>query len=298
MPADNAESICITELMDIITKVSGGVIEFDIHYAGELYSVFDAVHACSTGAIQLTEAATYATEGFEPRYSIFNVPLLFDDLEHCYRFLDTPEWRGPLAEKLAKNGLKPMPSFEAFPLRFAGTFKVNSLADLKGKEFRVMVSPAMVKAAELAGAKPIQIAGAELAVAMQTGMMDCLLMGSDPGIMSFYGYHRYMPYAIKTPGYCYMTAQTMVNLSWWNSLPADIRAKVEAELSGWSERSRKTVSQASGIKAEEFIDKNFKQGYNMSPELLKEWRDALAPLRKEMAAELGQDLFDAVERTK
>jgi TRAP-type C4-dicarboxylate transport system substrate-binding protein len=299
MPPDSGESIAVTDLLDSISKATDGIITFEIHYSGELYNVINAVQACSTGAIQATQAATYALERYVPAYGIFNVPLLFDDNEHTYRFLDSQAWREPLVKKLRKNGLVPMPAASSFPLRFAGKFKVNQLADLKGKEFRVMPSPIMVKGAKAVGAKPIQVATSELTVAMQTGMMDCLLMGSDAGVMGFFGYHRYMPVAIKRPGYNYMTAELVFNADWWDRIPGELKNKIENDvLPAWLERARKNLVKTNRDDAEKFMDENFEQTYNISPGLLKEWRAALAPLRKEQAEKLGQLLFDTVEKVR
>jgi len=298
VPPTGPDAEALIDLLNTWKEATGGVLEYDAHWSGELYNDVDGVQATSTGAIQMAGGAGYCFEGFEPRYAIFNAPLLFDNIDHCTRFADTTEWLGPTSSALAKNHLKLLPTVSIFPLRWAGSFPFTDVSDLKGKEFRVMASPTLVRAVELCGAKPVQVASAELAVAMQTGMMDCLTMGSDVGFMDMFQYHRYFPYAIMEPGFVTMTADYVVNLDWWNSIPKDLRDKMEAALPAWAERSRKVLKQANEDEAYAYMKKNFKEAIILSPEKAAEWRAVVKPIYDELAAEIGQDLFNAIERTR
>ena len=118
-------------------------------------------------------------------FSVCVVPLLFEDLDHYHKFLESDILKEMVAKVEAANGLKYMgPISDQAPRSLTTTnTPVKVPADLKNMKIRTPESPAITKMLTAWGANPMVVSGGELFQALQTGMVDgqdndCLLYTS------------------------------------------------------------------------------------------------------------------------
>jgi TRAP-type C4-dicarboxylate transport system substrate-binding protein len=109
---------------------------------------------------------------------------------------------------------------------------IAGLADLKGRKVRTF-GPSLPELVTALGGTPVSLAFAETYVALERGVADCGITGSGSGnAAKWYEVttHQYtLPVGWAVAGY-------FTNLSWWNRLPADARAFLEATYKEISDR--------------------------------------------------------------
>ena len=290
----------LQDLADTFAEASGGVIKPKVHWGGSLYKKeAESVQAVSAGSIECAAAGPpYILEKFEPLYGLFNLPLLFDDIDHYLRFVSSAEWNKTAVANLEKKNIKVLPPVVFMQFAWAGKKPINGVNDLKGVTMRVLPSPVFVKFVELSGGKVVTVDTSELAVALQTGMFESILMSTHVGWMKTFKYLEYMPHCCVKPKVTTQSADLTLNLNWWNKLPDDIKKKCEASLAGWVDRSRQTVKKFLDVDSVNYIKEHGKP-FNLSKEATDQWRATLAPLYDEVFKKLKHpEMLDLVNRLR
>ena len=63
-------------------KVTNGRVKVELFPAGQLYkNEVECIAAVSSGAIQLTQAPTFALATYDPQWKAFDLPFMFESLE-------------------------------------------------------------------------------------------------------------------------------------------------------------------------------------------------------------------------
>ncbi len=182
--------------------------------------------------------------------------------------------RKGFAEKMNIHYLAKIGAGEGYLYQLYSNFKVKSLADLKGKTFRV--APVYVPLLKALGAGSVSMPPGEIYTAMERGVVDGFGWPT-LGILDF-GWAEVTKYRID-PGFYPVGLGVFLNLDKWKGLPADIRAEMEEialemERSTYDYYSKKVVEETEGIlkkgmkiqhlspaEAEKFIQVAFDEGW-------------------------------------
>jgi C4-dicarboxylate-binding protein DctP len=96
--------------------------------------------------------------------------------------------------------------------------------------------------------------------------------------------HGYLGYAV------------IVNKKFWDGLPADIRAQLEAAMKD-ATRYANAIAQQENEKALDGVKKSGKTTiYALTDKEKVEWRKALLPVQKEMEGRIGKELISSVNK--
>ena len=215
-----------TRLAEMIGRASGGRITIKVHGAGELVPAFETFDAVSRGTVEMGHGAAYYWTGRSPACAFFAaVPFGLNAQEMngwLYHGGGLELWR----ELYSGFGLVPFAAGNT-GVQMAGWFnrEINSVADLKGLKMRIPGLGGEVMAR--LGAVPVNLPGAELFTALQTGALDAAEWVGPYNDLAF-GLHRaakhyYYP-GWHEPG---ATLEAIVNKKAYESLPEDLQAVVE-----------------------------------------------------------------------
>ncbi len=163
--------VSATRLARRLEEVSGGRLSVEVFAAGELVPAFEVFDAVSRGAIQLGHSAPIYWRGKIPAAQLFgSVPFgMTPDVFNAWLFHGggLELWR----EAYAPHNIVPFPAGNTGP-QMGGWFnrEINSLADLEGLKMRIPGLGGEVL--QRAGALPVNLPGAEIFTALQTGTID------------------------------------------------------------------------------------------------------------------------------
>jgi TRAP-type mannitol/chloroaromatic compound transport system substrate-binding protein len=213
-------------LAEMIGRMSGGRLTVKVFGGGELVPAFEVFDAVSQGTAEMGHSGAYYWKGKAEATQFFSaVPFGMNAQEMngwLYHGGGLELWR----ELYAKFDLVPFPAGNT-GVQLAGWFRkeINSVDDLKGLKMRIPGLGGEVLA-RLGGA-PVNIPGAELYTAMQTGALDATEWVGPYNDLAF-GLNKVAQYAYypgwQEPG---PTLECTVNKRAFEALPDDLKAIVE-----------------------------------------------------------------------
>ncbi len=213
-------------LAEYINRMSGGRLEVKVFGGGELVPPFEIFDAVSNGTAQMGHGAPYYWKGKIPAAQFFaGVPFGLTAQEQnswLYYGGGLELWR----ELYAPHNLRPYPAGNT-GVQMGGWFnkKIASVADLKGLKMRIPGLGGEVL--KRAGGTPVNIPGAELFTALQTGIIDATEWVGPYNDLAF-GLFRAAKY-YYTPGWHEpgTTLEAFVSKSAYAELPEDLQACVD-----------------------------------------------------------------------
>ena len=213
-------------LAKIIGEMSGGRIKVKVYGAGELVPAFEIFDTVSNGTAQLGHGSAYYWKGKNAALQFFStVPfgLTADEMNAwLYHGGGMALWE----EAYAPFGLIPMAAGNT-GVQMAGWFnkEINSLSDLKGLKMRIPGLGGEVL--KRIGGTPVNLPGAELFTAMQSGTIDATEWVNPYNDLAF-GLHKvakqyYYP-GWHEPG---TTLECFINQKAFDALPEDLQVIVK-----------------------------------------------------------------------
>jgi TRAP-type C4-dicarboxylate transport system substrate-binding protein len=234
---------------------SGGKVKVEIYPANQLGPIPRTVEGVALGTIEMTTPATGFFIGLEPRFVVFDVAGLFDDVPHAQRVFADPEVKKRLATFGATKGVEPLVTFAQGPLALLSHKPVRSVADLAGLKIRVPGgAPLHLEPFRKLGANPLSMPLGEVIPAMQNRTID----GFTAGYSIFPAFKAYdVTKGLTTLPGSFLIAAALVNRNFMKSLGAPLEAivreeayKAEPIFATWgvedAERSRKAWEQNGG----------------------------------------------------
>jgi TRAP-type mannitol/chloroaromatic compound transport system substrate-binding protein len=216
-----------SRLAAMIGAASGGRLTVKVYGGGELVPAFETFDAVSRGTAQMGHGAAYYWGGKSPACPFFAaVPFGMNTQEMngwLYHGGGLALWR----ELYAGFGLVPFPAGNT-GVQMAGWFnrEIRSVEDLRGLKMRIPGLGGEVMAR--LGAAPVNLPGAELFTALQTGAIDATEWVGPYNDLAF-GLFRAAKYYYY-PGWhepC-ATLECIVNKAAHDELPDDLKAIVDA----------------------------------------------------------------------
>ena len=206
-----------------------GRVEVTIYPNAQLGPITQEVSMVLAGTVEASYNLSGILEGVDPAEAIWNIPFLLKVApgqgEHMQRVMYDEAIQGILARRLAAKGLKRLghvPTLTGFMLVGNNVRPVEKLEDLEGLRIRHpggLMGELYIK--ELGGS-PMTVAGAEVPVALQQGVVDGL-------VTTPVHYHdaRWHTKYMTLPFYASYGLPFVASLRWWDSLPADIQDIIE-----------------------------------------------------------------------
>lgn len=226
--------IIFLELQKRITEATNGLLTFENHYQYELYKGPEGIEACSAGALPFTVTNAYDSYSWDPRWDIYNFPMIFDDFDHMKRFNDSKAVQDLSEEMKAKGTMVLFGSLKASmaSMPIYTKFPVKSYDDLKGHNMRVLAGPTYAKMTELMGTKGMTVASSEMPVAIKTGMFDVMHGGGQRGYVDSLGIADNMKYFLQ-PDLTTSTYWVWMSTKWYESLPKDTQETIKKVCLEW-----------------------------------------------------------------
>ena len=209
-----------------IEKRTGGRVKIDVFPGGQLGQQTALIQGVQLGTIELAQVATEFMTVIDPRFDIFASPGIFDDVAHADRALHDPQfkkaiWSIPESKNIRIIGF----SCESLA-DYATTEPMKTLADFKGKKFRVLGSKLETEILRRVGATGVPMQLGEALPALQQKAID----GVRAGIVVFVAF-KFEPIAhnVLKSGESVICVPKLASKRWLEGLPADLRTAILEE---------------------------------------------------------------------
>lgn len=287
------KGIAALEFKRLVEERTRGRVRVEVYPNSSLYKDREELEALQLGAVQMLapSLAKFGQLGMRD-FEVFDLPYIFPNRqvlktvtqgEIGRQLLAQLEDRGILGLAYWDNGFKVMSANT--PLRLP--------EDLKGKRMRIQPSRVLEAQMEALGATPIPLAFSDVHTALETGLVD----GTENPPSNLYSkkMHEVQKYVAVT-NHGYLGYAVIVNLKFWNSLPADLRATLERSI---ADATRKNDDEAEKLNAQALTkvkeSKNTKVTTLSSAEI-EVWRKALEPVHRRMESRINKELISSIRK--
>lgn len=258
-----------------VEQKSNGRVVVEIYPAQQLYNDKDLVSVLPKGAVDMAIANLDMWSGLAPAVSFFYMPLLFENEEHFFRVAHGKAG-DVVQEELKRIRCKGLGWIHYGTADLIFKSPVSNIEDLRGKRVR-SYGQVISYFLQSLGTAPTMMSSGEMYDALQKGTID----GAMSGITSFnsrklYEVAKYVPDVEIAPVVPFMT---IVNLKFYNSLPADIQ-KILADGAVEIEKYTRKAANEDVIKARKILAQNGVTFNKISNVELERWRKVAPPYMK------------------
>lgn len=260
--------------------------------AAQLYTGQEEIQAIMKGEIQMAYVISSNMEPVHPSMELKNLPFLFPDVETLYKFFD-----GPMGAKIFSNvekkGIKMLGTVSSGSAVISNNKRpLIKVEDFKGLKIR-SYGPMGAIALKALGAIPVVIASEETYTALQQGVIDGALT---PGVVFLARKYYDIQKFVTNAGMMNATLIYLIsNLSWWESLPKDIKNGISEAVDRLIKEQRAEIV----VDDKKVFDQIKAKGCQVSfltPADVNEWKKALQPVYTEYGPKIGLDLIQEAQK--
>ena len=274
----------VLKLVDYIEAASGGRLKIRVYAAGELVPAFEVFDTVSSGTAEIGHGAAYYWKGKSPATQFFTTIPFGMTATEMNGWLYFGGGMELYRELYARFDLVPFPAGNT-GAQMGGWFnkEINTLADLKGLKMRIPGLGGEVL--RRAGGTPVNLPGAELFTALQTGSIDATEWVGPYNDVAF-GLHQAAKYYYypgwHEPG---PVLECIVNREAFASLPADLQAIVEIACSAVDEQMTAEFMARNAASLQQLREAGKVDIRPFPDDVLRELRDLTDEVVAEIAAE-------------
>ncbi len=210
-----------------IESRSGGKIKVELYPANQLGQIPATVEGVALGTIEMILPAAGFLVGLDPRFEVFDIPGIFDSVQHGMQVLTDPDIRKRLSGFGASKGIEPVITFVHGPMMLVSHKPVRAIADFKGQKIRAPGgAPIQMDPLKRLGASPLSMPLGEVLPALQNRAID----GSEAafGVFTAFKYFDVAKGLTYLPG-SYLVVGGATNRAWLKSLGRDLESIVRDE---------------------------------------------------------------------
>lgn len=261
---------------ELASKELGDKVKIDVSHGEALFNQKSLVQAVQLGAIQFISPAVGIYSGAFPKVTVLVLPYLMPSPAAIREAMNDPKVGIPLMEDLRKTNVEPLAAWLNGP-RDIGTTALKPIltpADMKGVKIRVPPGANYVETFKALGANVTTMAWGEVPTALRQGVIDAV----EPTPNAWLSAHLYeTAKQITRTEYIWDFYIVAVNKTWWDKLPADVRAGLKRAI----DRATDWNWENTAIANREAYEKIRAAGAtinDLTPEQRKAWADAVKPV--------------------
>ena len=271
-PKQHPRSQSMIFFKDEVEKRTGGKIKVDLYFSAVLGTEFEVQDMVATGALQGTRGGGFTNAN--NKYYIFMLPFLVEDWDQAMQLM-TSDFARKINQEARVNGYH-IPACgisQGFRAHTNSVRPIESPDDLKGLKMRVPQQEVYVINASVLGVNPQELPYSEVYMALKTGVVD----GQDNAVSNIWDYKVYEVQKYLTISrYATGPDPFMVNLAWFNSLPADLQ-KIFDEVAVETMRLSDQLNRDQESEYIKLLEEKLEINY-VTPANLEKFREATAPV--------------------
>jgi TRAP-type transport system periplasmic protein len=239
-PAKHGTTLAANAFNEKLSELTGGKLKVTHHHSGALGGEREVAQQIQLGAVDFGPITTAPLATLVPEMSVFQLPYIFRDYAHVFKALDGSDTLTKFyADVLDKKGFKLVGFIAAGYRGIYGHYKIDSIADIKGKKIRVQEDKILVATFKALGMISTPIAFPEVATALQTKVIDF----GEGGINTYYHNKFYdIVKFVADVRHTHQAVALIMSKASWNKLDAAGKKAVEAAWVHAREFNRKFIN--------------------------------------------------------
>ena len=274
-----------------VEEKTNGRYEIIILGGGQLGDSGPLMEGLQAGTIQFSIITTSDLNLYMHEIDVLDLPFLFRDWEHVYKFLDSELYDEIMAlgDQYGFKNLSTMP--RGFRHVTMANNPVYTPADLEGVKMRVAESPVYIDTFKTLGANAQAMAWSEVYTALQQGTVEAhentIITTRDYNIDEVQNY-------LSETGHVFAFATMQTSLAWFNSIPEeDQKIIVESALDAAYKLGLEQEADEASAKAE-----LIQEGMKINAVDKAPFVNAMGPVIDKYAKGILKDYYEAIQAIK
>jgi C4-dicarboxylate-binding protein DctP len=266
-----------------------GKVKIEVYPNSQLFGDAKEMEAIALGDVQFIATSLAKFGKYTHKTEVFDLPFMFKDMEAVDRFeqskigqsiLHSMENRNYLGLAYWHNGLAQMSANKPLLLP----------EDAKGLKFRIQQSDIIQASYESIGANVQKLAFSEVYQALQVGTVNAQEnTWSNIYSKKFYEVQKHFTESNDR----LIDYMVLVNLKWWNGLPADIRAGLTKALAEATEANNDIANKLNAEAKKKIEASGVTTIHQLTPAEHAAWVKAMHPVWTKFKSQIGNDIVDA-----
>ena len=291
---DSAKGQAAEKFKELAEQRTNGRVKVKIYPNSLLYNKREEIEALQSGAVQMLAPAfsQFKAAGLNS-FDLFDLPFVFPSLEIMHRFVDGK--RGSrLFKKLPAKGLVGLAYWDNGYKQMSSNKAMHTVRNLRRLKIRTQPSKVLAAQVKALGASAQQLPVSEVYASLHQGMVD----GAENTVADFYteNLHEVQQH-LTISNHGYLGYAVIVNKSFWDSLPIDIRTTLTQAMKETTTFERDIAQQINDNALTKVIAANTTNVYTLSPRQRTAWQRALLPVYQEFDRSIGNYLIRSVGYT-
>ena len=272
-------------------ELTKGKVKVEVYANSALYKDKEEMEALQLGAVQMLapSLAKFGPLGVK-EFEAFDLPFIFDDRAELHKITQGPVGASLMA-KLQSRGITGLAFWDNGFKSFSANAPLKTVADYKGKKYRIQSSKVLEEQIRAVGGIPQVIAFGETYQALQTGVVD----GTENPISNLYTQKMHeVQKHLSLTNHGYLGYAVIVNKQFWDGLDPALRGQLEQAMKDATEHANKIAKEEN----EQSLDSVKKSGktevYTPTAEERNALKKALVGVHREMESRIGKDLIEMI----
>ncbi len=273
----------------LVEERLAGKVKVEVFPSSQLFGDNKVLEAMLLGDVQMAAPSLSKFKRYTKKLQLFDLPFLFKDIAAVDRFqrsaagqklLDSVKKKGLVGLGYLHNGMKQLSASK--PLLVP--------ADASGLKFRIMSSDVLAAQFEAINANPLKKPFSEVFTLLQTKAID----GQENSWSNIYSkkFFEVQPFITET-NHGDLDYLVVTSKSFWDGLPADIRATVKKSLDEAIAFGNRVAAKKAVSDRQKIIDSGRSKVLSLTAAQRALWVAAMKPVWKKFEGQIGKDLIDA-----
>jgi len=274
---------------ELAEKYLPGKVKIEVYPNSQLFGDAKEMEAIALGDVQFIATSLAKFGKFTKKIQVFDLPFLFQDTAAVDRFQHSKEGQALLHSMESKNFLG-LGYWHNGMAQMSANKPLLLPADAKGLKFRIQQSDIIQASYEDVGANVQKLAFSEVYQALQVGTVNAQ-ENTWSNIFSQKFYEVQKDFT-ESNGRV-IDYMVLVNLKWWNDLPADIRAGLSKAMAEATVVNNEIASRLNEEAKAKILAAGTSKIHKLTPEQHAAWVKAMHPVWTKFEKEIGKDLIAA-----
>ena len=270
-----------------------GRVKVEVYPNSTLFKDGEEMEALQLGSVQMLapSLAKFGPLGVR-EFEVFDLPYIFDSYEELHKVTSGPVGQA-LFKKLESKGIIGLAYWDNGFKDMSANKPLKVPADYKGIKMRIQSSKVLGDEMKALGAIPQVMAFSEVYQALQTGVVD----GTENPPSNFYTQkmHEVQKYLALTD-HGYLGYAVIVNKKFWDGLPPDVRATLEAAMKDTTKYANDIAKKENDAALEAVKKSGRTQIITLTPEEKAAMKKALVVVHKDNESRVGKETIAEVYR--
>jgi len=266
-----------------------GRVKVEIYPRSLKFNDNEVFMALLFGDVEMAAPSLSKFRGYAPALEVFDLPFLFDDVDHVHRFQHSDIGQ-QLLQTMLPVGIEGLAYWDNGMRAISANKPLRVPPDADGLVFRIEPSTVIQQQYTELGVVAVPMPFSQVYDAIRTGVVD----GQENSWSNIYSrdihalHKNFTELDHSFQGYMVITSQ-----DFWEDLPDDIRSELTAILAEVTEEVNRMAAEQSESDRQKVAAAEGVEILEPSPSDVQLWRDAMTPIWDQFQPEIGAAVIDA-----